>query len=66
MLLTRLGWSSTMVITGDPGQSDLLPELSGLANVADRLAAVANVAVVRLADTDIVRHPLVGEMLAVL
>jgi len=66
MLLTRLGWSSTMVITGDPNQSDLLPELSGLANVAGRLEAVGNVAVVRLADTDIVRHPLVGEMLAVL
>ncbi|HUO12501.1 MAG TPA: PhoH family protein [Caulobacteraceae bacterium] len=66
MLLTRLGWSSTMVITGDPGQSDLLPELSGLAEVARRLEAVNNVAVVRLADQDIVRHPLVGEMLAVL
>ena len=25
MLLTRLGWSSTMVVTGDPQQSDLLP-----------------------------------------
>ncbi len=66
MLLTRLGWSSTMVITGDPGQSDLLPELSGLGDVAGRLEAVGNVAVVRLAETDIVRHPLVGEMLAVL
>ena len=30
MLLTRLGWHSTMVVTGDPNQSDLLPELSGL------------------------------------
>jgi len=66
MLLTRLGWSSTMVVTGDPGQSDLLPELSGLASVAARLEAVANVGVVRLTETDIVRHPLVGEMLAVL
>jgi len=66
MLLTRLGWSSTMVVTGDPGQSDLLPELSGLAEVAGRLERIANVAVVRLAETDIVRHPLVGEMLAVL
>ena len=66
MLLTRLGWHSTMVITGDPGQSDLLPELSGLAAVATRLEAVPNIAVVRLADVDIVRHPLVGEMLAVL
>jgi phosphate starvation-inducible PhoH-like protein len=66
MLLTRLGWSSTMVVTGDPGQSDLLPELSGLSTVADRLEALANVAVVRLADQDIVRHPLVADMLSVL
>ena len=41
MLLTRLGWNSTMVVTGDPDQSDLLPELSGLADVADRLEALA-------------------------
>jgi len=66
MLLTRLGWSSTMVITGDPHQSDLLPELSGLAEVARRLDGIGNISVVRLADVDIVRHPLVGEMLAVL
>src|SRR6202142_1833313 len=66
MLLTRLGWSSTMVVTGDPCQSDLLPELSGLGPVAERLEAVPNIAVVRLADQDIVRHPLVADMLSVL
>jgi len=66
MLLTRLGWNSTMVVTGDPGQSDLLPELSGLGPVADKLATLPNIAVVRLADQDIVRHPLVAEMLGVL
>ncbi len=66
MLLTRLGWNSTMVITGDPCQSDLLPGVSGLADVADRLEALADVAVVRLADVDIVRHPLVASMLSVL
>jgi phosphate starvation-inducible PhoH-like protein len=66
MLLTRLGWSSTMVVTGDPNQSDLLPTVSGLADVSARLEAVPSIAVVRLSDRDIVRHPLVGEMLAVL
>ena len=66
MLLTRLGWNSTMVVTGDPGQSDLLPEMSGLAPVADRLERLANVAVVRLQEQDIVRHPLVADMLSVL
>ncbi len=66
MLLTRLGWSSTMVVTGDPAQSDLLPELSGLKPVAERLETLPTVAVVRLTDRDIVRHPLVAEMLTVL
>ena len=66
MLLTRLGWHSTMVMTGDPDQTDLLPELSGLANVAKRLDGMDDVAVVRLTDGDVVRHPLVGRMLSVL
>ena len=66
MLLTRLGWHSTMVVTGDPCQSDLLPSLSGLSDVAARLEALNDIAVVRLADADIVRHPLVADMLAVL
>jgi phosphate starvation-inducible PhoH-like protein len=66
MLLTRLGWRSTMVLTGDPDQTDLLPGLSGLREIAGRLEQVENIAVVRLGDADIVRHPLVGEMLAVL
>ena len=48
MLLTRLGWHSTMVVTGDPDQSDLLDGLSGLAEIARRLEAIADVAVVRL------------------
>jgi phosphate starvation-inducible PhoH-like protein len=66
MLLTRLGWHSTMVLTGDPDQSDLLEGLSGLAQIARRLEAVSGIAVVRLDERDIVRHPLVGEMLNVL
>ena len=66
MLLTRLGWHSTMVVTGDPAQSDLLPELSGLAQAADRLEALDNVSVVRLTGQDVVRHPLVAEMLTTL
>ncbi|MCD8498038.1 MAG: PhoH family protein [Alphaproteobacteria bacterium] len=66
MLLSRLGWHSTMVVTGDPHQSDLLDGLSGLATIADKLETLPNVAVVRLQDRDIVRHPLVAEMLGVL
>ncbi|MCF6328408.1 MAG: PhoH family protein, partial [Henriciella sp.] len=66
MLLTRLGWNSTMVVTGDPAQTDLLPELSGLSKAADRLETLSDTAVVRLAGEDVVRHPLVAEMLDVL
>ena len=66
MLLTRLGWHSTMVLTGDPDQSDLLDGLSGFADIARRLEAVPEIAVIRLTDRDIVRHPLVAEMLTVL
>jgi len=66
MLLTRLGWNSTMVLTGDPDQSDLLPEISGLREVTERLDQLDNVAVCRLEDKDIVRHPLVAQMLTVL
>ena len=66
MLLTRLGWHSTMVLTGDPDQSDLLDGLSGLVEIANRLERVAGIAVVRLGEADIVRHPLVAGMLAVL
>ncbi|MFA7430597.1 MAG: PhoH family protein [Rhodospirillaceae bacterium] len=65
MLLTRLGWNSTMVLTGDPDQSDLLPGLSGLADIAARLDTLEDVAVVYLRDQDIVRHPLVASMLTV-
>ncbi len=66
MLLTRLGWHSTMVLTGDPDQSDLLEGLSGLSEIAHKLEVVSGVAVVTLTDRDIVRHPLVASMLGVL
>ena len=66
MLLTRLGWHSTMVITGDPDQSDLLPGMSGLSEIADKLDVLDNINVVRLTQEDVVRHPLVACMLATL
>jgi len=66
MLLTRLGWHSTMAITGDPDQTDLLPGLSGLEEAARRLEPLDGVAVVRLTTADIVRHPLVAAMMPLL
>jgi phosphate starvation-inducible PhoH-like protein len=66
MILTRLGWHSTMVLTGDPDQSDLLEGMSGFPDIARRLEQVPGIAVVRLNEQDIVRHPLVASMLGVL
>lgn len=66
MLLTRLGWHSTMILTGDPDQTDLLPGISGLADIARRLETIPEISVVQLHEADIVRHPLVASMLGVL
>jgi len=63
MLLTRLGWQSTMVLTGDPDQTDLLDGMSGLRDIARRLETLEDIAVIRLEEQDIVRHPLVAAML---
>ncbi len=66
MLVTRLGWHATMVLTGDPDQTDLLQGLSGLEEIAQKFESLADISVVRLDDGDIVRHPLVASMLTVL
>ncbi len=66
MLLSRLGWHSTMIVTGDPDQTDLLDGMSGLCDVITRLDPMPNISVCRLGQADIVRHPLVAEMLTVL
>ncbi len=66
MLLTRLGWHSTMVITGDPQQSDLLPGMSGLEDIANKLDKLDTIKVINFSDKDVVRHPLVAEMIGVL
>lgn len=66
MLLSRLGWHSTMVVTGDPAQTDLLDGMSGLKDIADKLSVIGNIGYVHLKQEDIVRHPLVAEMLDVI
>lgn len=63
MLLTRLGWNSSMIVTGDPAQTDLLPGMSGLDDVIAKLEALSSVSVVRFTREDVVRHPLVAEMI---
>lgn len=63
MFLTRLGHHSRMVVTGDDSQSDLpSSESSGLIDAVRRLESVDGVATVRLTKGDIVRHPLVQDV----
>ncbi len=60
MFLTRLGHHSKMIVTGDDSQSDLAEsEPSGFTDAVEKLEGTTSVAVVRLAQRDIVRHPLV-------
>ena len=61
MFLTRLGFSSKMVVTGDVTQVDLpTSSVSGLREVQGVLAGVSDVAFCRLTSHDVVRHALVG------
>jgi len=60
MFLTRLGYSSKAVVTGDVTQTDLgAGTMSGLVEALEVLADVEGIAVMRFGDKDVVRHPLV-------
>ncbi len=64
MFLTRLGFSSKTVITGDITQTDL-PEgkTSGLIHARDLLAHITGIRFVYFGSEDVVRHPLVQEII---
>jgi phosphate starvation-inducible PhoH-like protein len=63
MFLTRLGFNSTMVITGDVTQVDLPGGIkSGLSIVQDILHGVDDIAFCKLTSHDVVRHRLVGKI----
>jgi phosphate starvation-inducible PhoH-like protein len=63
MFLTRLGFGSTMVITGDVTQVDLPGgTTSGLRVVNDILEGIDDVEFCRLTSNDVVRHKLVGRI----
>ncbi|MCP1394904.1 MULTISPECIES: PhoH family protein [Bacillus cereus group] len=64
MFLTRLGFSSKMVITGDPSQIDLPKGVkSGLSIAANILSGVSGLSFITLEQTDVVRHPLVQRII---
>ncbi len=62
MFLTRLGFGSKMVITGDITQIDLPSASSGLRLVTQVLADIDDIHFARLGSEDIVRHNLVGRI----
>jgi phosphate starvation-inducible protein PhoH and related proteins len=65
MFLTRLGFNSKMVVTGDITQIDLdRDQRSGLVVIGDILGAVEGIEFVRLGDEDVVRHKLVQRIVA--
>ena len=64
MFLTRLGFGSTIVVTGDVTQTDLPGgQPSGLRVIQDILADVDDVAFCRLTSADVVRHRLVSDII---
>jgi phosphate starvation-inducible PhoH-like protein len=64
MFLTRLGAGSKMVVNGDVTQIDLPSGArSGLRDAAARLQRLDDIGVVELTDTDVVRHPLVANII---
>jgi phosphate starvation-inducible PhoH-like protein len=64
MFLTRLGFDSKAVITGDVTQVDLPPgQRSGLVEAADILKNVKGIRFCRFTRDDVVRHPLVQQII---
>ncbi len=64
MFLTRLGFNSRVVVTGDVTQVDLPSGThSGLRVVEEILVGIEDVAFCRLTSADVVRHRLVGEII---
>ena len=63
MFLTRIGFGSKAVVTGDVSQIDLpVQQLSGLVDAERVLKRVKGIAITRLTSADVVRHPLVARI----
>lgn len=62
MFLTRIGFGSKVVITGDTTQIDVPNGRSGLRGLEETLAGVEDLAFVHLSSRDVVRHPIVSRI----
>ncbi len=64
MFLTRFGFNSKVVVTGDPSQNDLKKgEVSGLLNAVELLRGIKGIKIINLHKTDVFRHHLVKEII---
>lgn len=63
MFLTRIGFGSKVIVTGDSSQKDLMPGVTSGLDVASRvLAGIEGISFCRLTSRDVVRHPLVQKI----
>jgi phosphate starvation-inducible PhoH-like protein len=62
MFLTRIGFGSRVVITGDVTQIDLAGRRSGLLGLEDLLKGIDDIAFIRLTAKDVVRHRIVQDI----
>lgn len=63
MFLTRIGFGSKVVITGDETQKDLAPgQMSGLDVAVNVVKQIEDISICRLSSKDVVRHPLVQKI----
>lgn len=63
LFLSRFGQNTKYIITGDPQQSDLYTKDVPLMEVVQRLRGVTAINAIKFTNSDVVRHPLVAEML---
>ena len=62
MFLTRIGFGSKVVVTGDVTQVDVPGGRSGLLGLEQTLAGIEGLAFVRLSSRDVVRHRIVQDI----
>ena len=64
MFLTRLGFNSKMIVTGDISQIDLPKNaISGLKQATSILKGIRGIEIIEFLHHDVIRHPLVGKIL---
>ena len=63
MFLTRMGWNTKMIITGDSAQIDLPRGVkSGLIEATTLLQSIPDLSIIRMTEKDIQRHRLVNQI----